>query len=679
VTLYGEKRQPADDRPTVQVTAVPWPIEPAHPGEPAHPAQPGQPAQYLGEPPAQPGQPAQHAGEPPAQPGQLREPAGRSAGEPIGAVPAARPGEPSTGPSNPAGAPATTGTAPTGPLATPTGRRRFRIMLAGGITAAVLAAGAGVGSYKDAGEVPRDTTVLGTELGGKSRAEAAQALRAELGRRADALATPVTVRIGDRSAEIRPADVGLTIDVEATVAAASGTRTDPLRRLFGSQPVEPVATVDAARLDGALRGILGEQGRRMTKPAITFSGLTPKAVHPRPSLGLTPERSAEALTEGWLSGQPVTVPLVETHPATSAAEVDRLVAELARPAVAAPVTVTTERGAMRIPPTAIARSLVFTADDAGRLTPRVDARKLRTALRGQLARVEVEPKDATVAIVGGRPKVTDGRAGQQLDVPALAAGLLDVLPRAEGRELTGTLKAAPPELTAAEVTRLGIKERVSSFTTHFTGGLSSSRSQNIVTIAKDVDGTVVKPGETFSLNGHTGERGYAQGYRDAPVILDGKLVPGVGGGTSQFTTTLFNATYYAGLEDVEHKPHSYWFSRYPAVIESTIFWPDLDFKFRNDSPHGVLIDTSYTASSVTVSIWSTKVWESVKTQYGPRRDITQPKTIRLDPGPSCIATNGIPGFTQDAWRVFRKDGREVRREKFSWKYAAEPRYICARP
>ena len=194
--------------------------------------------------------------------------------------------------------------------------------------------------------------------------------------------------------------------------------------------------------------------------------------------------------------------------------------------------------------------------------------------------------------------------------------------------------------------------------------------------AKDVDGTIVKPGETFSLNGHTGERGYDQGYQDAPTIVDGKLVPGVGGGVSQFTTTLFNATYYAGLEDVEHKPHSYYFSRYPAVIESTIYYPDLDFKFRNNTPHGVLIDTSYTSSTITVSIWSTKIYDSVKTEYGPRRNITQPKTVHLEAGPDCIEAAGSEGFAQDAYRVITKDGKVIKREKFSWTYQAEPRFIC---
>ncbi|MEU7802297.1 VanW family protein [Micromonospora arborensis] len=601
MTLYGEKTPPADDRPTVQVTAVTWPDD---------------------------------------------------GPEPV-TTPAA--GEPEASPSRP---------------------RRMRMLLATGVTGGVLAAVAGAGAWAYAGDVPRGTSVLGTELGGRSRADADRELRAELGRRAAALAGPLKITVDGRSAEINPADVGLAVDVPATVAAAAAADAHAVSRLVGSRTVDPVVTVDVDRLDEALRKVLGDKAQGMTMPAITYQGTTPKVVQPKPGLALEPQRSAEVVRAGWLAGTPVTVPLVERHPATTPEELDRLVTELAKPAVAAPVTLRTDKGSVKVPPAAIAKSLRFTADKTGKLTPSVDVKQLRAALGDDLATIEVPPKNATMTISGGRPTTTDGRPGQQLDTATLGQDLLAVLPKADGREVTGELKPTPPELTAEKLSGLGIKERVSTFTTRFTGGMASSRSQNIATIARQVDGTVVLPGKTFSLNGHTGERGYAQGYRDAPVILGGKLVPGVGGGTSQFTTTLFNATYYAGLEDVEHKPHSYWFDRYPAVIESTIFWPDLDFKFRNNTEYGLLIDTSYTSSTITVSIWSTKIYDSVKTEYGPRRNITAPKLIHLQPGPSCIATNGINGFTQDAFRVIKKGGAVVKREKFTWRYDAEPRYVC---
>ncbi|MGN9906931.1 VanW family protein [Phytohabitans sp. LJ34] len=562
-------------------------------------------------------------------------------------------------------------------VGTPEPRRsRKRIFLAGGITAAVLLAAGGSAAYAYSGEVPRGTKVLGVELGAKSKADAAAALRAGLAGQAERLEAPLPVRLGERVVEIKPADVGLGVDVDATVAAAAESGGGPLRRLFGSREVAPVITVDAAKADGVLRAALGKDAQAMRMPAVTFSGTTPKAVHPKPGKGIDGEKSAQALREGWLGIHPVPVPLVDIHPATSAEEVDKLVADLAKPAVAGPVTVTTDRGAVTVPPAAIAKSLVLTADKTGKINPRVDEKKLRAALAGPLAKVEVEAKDATIALKAGKPAVVPGVDGHRLDTAKLSTDLLAVLPKTDGRTVAGTLATAKPKVTEEAVAKLGVKEKVSTFTTKFPGGLSSPRSQNIVLVSKETKGAFVLPGKTFSLNTHTGERSYPQGYKDAPTIVGGKLVPGAGGGVSQFVTTLFNATYYAGLEDVEHKPHSYYFSRYPAVIESTIYPPALDFRFRNNTPYGVLIDTSYTSSTITVSIWSTKIYDSVKTEWGPRRNPTSPQTKYLEPGPDCIETSGLPGFSQDAWRVFRKDGKETKREKFSWTYQAEPRFIC---
>jgi vancomycin resistance protein YoaR len=560
------------------------------------------------------------------------------------------------------------------PPAPPAPRRGRRTLIAGlTVVALVVAAGAGA-RWALTGDVPRGVTVLGVDLGGLARSEAAAALRAHLAADPRATAT-VQVRVEGRAATLRPADIGLVVDVDATVAAAATGRPS----LFSDRAVAPVIAVDTDLLDAALRKAVGRVGTAMRAPAVTFTGLTPKAVHPRPGRGLDPQRSADAVRAGWLTGEPVTVPLVELHPATTAEQVDQIVETIARPAVAGPITITSDRGTLTVPPAAIAKSLVLTADRTGRIEPRIDPAKLRAAVAPALARIEVAARDASFTFAGGKPKIVAGAEGRGIDLAALAPPLLSAATSADARTVQASLTATAPATSVADLEKLGVKEKVSTFTTNFTGGLSSPRSQNIVTAAKQVRGALVRPGKTFSLNRHTGERGYAQGYKDAPVIVGGHLQPGVGGGVSQFTTTLFNASYYAGLEDVEHKPHSYYFDRYPAVIESTIFWPDLDFRFRNDSPYGVLIDTAWTSDSVTVSMWSTRVWDKVTTEWSARRNVTSPPTITKPDGPDCIATSGLIGFTQDAWRLFHKDGKVAKREKFTWKYDPEPRFICGGP
>jgi vancomycin resistance protein YoaR len=540
-----------------------------------------------------------------------------------------------------------------------------------GTVAAVLLGGAGAAAYVMSGDVPRGTQVLGVDLGNKSRSEAERALADAFGARA---AEPVPVDLDGKTVRVEPDGVGLTLDVPATVSKAMQGSV----KLTGTRTVDPVIRLDQDRLEAALRKELDPKKITLKKPGIRFTGLTPKPTYPSPGRTLDPAQAADAVRGAWLTGATATVPLVEQPPATSREQVDEMIRTLARPAVAAPVTVTVDGRSFTLPPQAIAKGLVFRADDTGKLTPAVDAKKVRAAAAAAFATVETEPEAATVTLAGGKPKIVASTAGRLIDLAKLGPALLAVLPETGTRTVAAELVQTKADTTEADMAKLGIKEKVSTFTTYFTGGRNAPRSQNIITIAKAVDGAVVQPGETFSLNGHTGERDYAKGYKDAPVIVGGKLEPGVGGGASQFTTTLFNAAYYAGLQDVEHKPHSFYFSRYPAVIEATIFYPTLDLKFKNTTPYGILIDTSTTGRSVTVSMWSTKVYDSVKTERSPRRNITSPPTVYRDPGPKCIATSGLPGFTQDAWRIIRKDGKVIKREKFTWRYDPEPRFICSK-
>jgi vancomycin resistance protein YoaR len=545
---------------------------------------------------------------------------------------------------------------------------RKRIIVAGIAAAVVLAAG-GVVAWAYAGDVPRGTRMAGVDLGGKSRGDAEQALTNELGPRTG---NPVAVNLAGDRFSIEAADLGLRLDVGRSVAEAMKGSPRPV----GGRTVPPVIELDEARLKAALHARLDPKKITLKRPGITYAGLTPKPTYPAAGQGLDLAAAATAVRQAWPAGGTATVDLVNRPPATSEEQVDALVADLATPAVAAPVTVTVAGGKITLSPAAIAQGLVFRSDDEGQLTPAIDGEKLRAAAAEQFAAVEREPEHATIKVAGGKPKILAGTAGELVDLTRLGPALLAVLPEPAPRTVEAVLTAQDAATTDAGLAALGVKEKVSTFTTFFTGGSKSPRSQNIMTVARAVDGAVVKAGETFSLNGHTGERDYAAGYQDAPVIVGGKLEPGVGGGASQFTTTLFNAAYYAGLQDVEHKPHSFYFSRYPAVIESTIFYPTLDLKFRNTTPYGILIDTSYTSKSVTVSMWSTKVYDSVKTVRSPRRAVTSPPTVYREPGPKCITSSGLPGFTQDAWRVIRKDGKEVAREKFTWRYDPEPRFIC---
>jgi vancomycin resistance protein YoaR len=297
------------------------------------------------------------------------------------------------------------------------------------------------------------------------------------------------------------------------------------------------------------------------------------------------------------------------------------------------------------------------------------------ALSPQLASTQRPGKNAEILLQGGAPVVLPSVDGRGIDWAASLLPLLDVL-RNSGAErtLSASYVTLPPTLSTAQANALGITTQISTFTT---SGFATDSGQNIRRVAEQVNGAILRPGETFSLNGYTGPRNAATGYVDAGIIDHGRPSRGIGGGISQFATTIYNATYFAGMTDVEHKEHSYYISRYPAAREATVFEGAIDVKFRDDSPTGILIQTAWTPSSITVTLWGTKHVD-VESITGPHTDFTDPTTETIH-GQPCSTTQGSRGFTVTDTRVIR-DARthaELSRHTRKVTYDPVPHVVCA--
>ncbi len=189
---------------------------------------------------------------------------------------------------------------------------------------------------------------------------------------------------------------------------------------------------------------------------------------------------------------------------------------------------------------------------------------------------------------------------------------------------------------------------VSRFTTHHP--CCATRVTNIQTLADTLDGTIIAPGEIFSLNQAIGERTEEKGFASAGTIMGGEMVNTVGGGVSQFATTLYNAVYWAGLKDIYHQPHSWQFDRYPTGIEATISWPNPDLKFQNNTEHSVIIHTSHTDTSITVEIWGDNDGRSISGDHKDGKTTTsvlaeggdQARVVTSYVTPTYLEINDIP-------------------------------------
>jgi vancomycin resistance protein YoaR len=559
-----------------------------------------------------------------------------------------------------------------------------------GLIRAGIAAGAAVGALLllyvgdlifTSGQVPRGTVVAGVDIGGLDQAAAEKELREKLG---PGLNEPVQLQVADRSATIDPEQVGLQMDWTATVEQAGSQPLNPFTRiasLFSTHEVAPVSRGDREQLVQALEQVRPRLDRAPAEGGIRFEGAEPVAVDPLSGQTIDVQAATDEVLTHWADNVAVQVPFTEQPVSTTREGVQKALREVAQPAVSAPVTVRGEGKDATFSPEAIAASLRFEPDGAGGLRPSIDMPSAIGRIEPQLADTIKPGKDAEIVLEGGSPVVRPSIDGVGVDWNKSFEPIIGVLRKPQDRTVQAIYVHQPAKFTTEQANQLGIREVVGEFTT---GGFEPASGVNIRRTAEQVNGAILKPGETFSLNGHTGPRGIPQGYVESGIIEDGRPGRAVGGGISQFATTLYNASYFAGMQNVEHKAHSYYISRYPAGREATVFQnPDgssvIDVKFKNVAKSGIMITTRWTPSSITVTMWGTKQFD-VSSQTGERTNPTPPQEKVVPPGQPCSPSKGTPGFSVTDTRTIRdRSTGQVKTENQHTVYNPQPIIHCGAP
>lgn len=552
--------------------------------------------------------------------------------------------------------------------------RRGRTLTVVGLLLLTLLAGLAyaVPAIVMSGKMLPGTRVHGIDIGGLTATEAADRLRDRL--TPDATKA-MTLRAGDAKYPFDPEKAGLEFDVVATIDQAPSDFPAPLevwRALTGTTDLAPKVSVDPDLMKTAVAALAKKIDRRVREGAVVFEGVKPVAVLPRDGRELERDAAARVIEAAFLGPRgEVGLPVSVIKPKVTADAVEKVAAEAGK-VLTGPITLTYQGRQAQLPVETIATHLSFEPGDSGGMYPVFDARRAVVTVERKLVDPALAPREPTFQIVGDRPRLIPGRRGKGIDDDRLAKDVVRVITGGGDRTIPVTLTTVRPRISEAEVRGLGIKEKISEFTTPY--DCCPSRVTNIRTLARLLDGHLVTPGETFSLNGLVGRRDTARGFVPAPMIQGGRLVDSVGGGISQFVTTMYNAVFFGGLEDVQHVAHEFYISRYPAGRESTVSWPEPDFRWRNDSKYGVLVKTSYTDRGITVAFWSTKRYD-IESISSERYDVT-PFKHATESGPRCIAMTGQQGFTIDVTRIFKKDGTEVRRETKKTVYRPETDLRC---
>ncbi|QTE28819.1 VanW family protein [Pengzhenrongella sicca] len=552
-------------------------------------------------------------------------------------------------------------------------RRRWPRVVLTIVGVAVVLGGAYVGaSWALSDRVPRGTTVAGIEIGGQDAATATATLEDGL---ASLVAEPIPVVAGENSTTVAPADAGLAFDAEATVAALTGFDLQPLRlwhHIVGLGAAEPVTSVDAAALDAAVETVAAALVTEPVNGAIVFADGAAHATPAADGAAVDTAAAAAVLTGSWLTAaRPLELPTEVLEADITQAETDRAMADVAEPLARAPIAVAVADQTVELPAAAVTAlaSFVPTASD---LALQLDAPGLVAELVARTTNLFTPSADASFAFENGAPVIVPGVAGTTLD-PATLAAAVAAAATADDRTARVELIPSDPAQSTAALEALGVKELVSEFSTPLTN--EPLRTENLAVGASKITGTLVLPGATFSLTDALGPVTAAAGFNEAWVIVEGEHVKGIGGGLSQMSTTTFNAAYFAGFEDVEHTPHSEWFSRYPEGREATLYTGSIDMKFKNTSPYGALLQSWIEGGRLHVAIWGTKYW-TVETSTSGRSGVVSPTTVYSESATCTSQSAGNPGFSVTVTRTLSLNGAVAETTSRTTRYKPQNAVVC---
>jgi vancomycin resistance protein YoaR len=531
--------------------------------------------------------------------------------------------------------------------------------------------------------------VAGVNVGGMTLDEA----RTLLEKRANAvLRAPVTFRAGGHTFKVTPDSLGVRVDWAAAVAAArrEGEGFGPFRgfkridvRVFGAEITPPVRVYTGAlalELDQIAHAV--NQPRR--EPSLRLRGLKAELVPGASGRTLDRKLAATVLVRALASlerGSAVPLPVRSEPPRLRDAALTPARRQVQR-ALSAPVVLTAGPTRFRIPRWRTAQILELPAD--GRRTVRIGGPPANDWLAALARRVRKPAQDAQFAVDGSRVTILPSQPGLTLDATTTSRRFLRAALRL-GPRRTAPIVVVPsaPNRTTDEAKAMGITGLVSSYTTTY-GGIAN-RIHNVRLVAHLVDGKLVAPGATFSFNRTTGERTAAKGFLEAPVIINGELQTGLGGGVCQVSTTVFNAAFDAGLGITQRTNHALYISHYPQGRDATVDYPNVDLQFVNDTDHWLLLRTFVGSSELTVNLYGTPQHRKVVSEATPLVRTSSPPLKKvvdssLDPGETEVEDYGAPGLSTSVHRlVYDAGGKLLHDDRWYSSYRSEPKIVRVGP
>jgi vancomycin resistance protein YoaR len=530
------------------------------------------------------------------------------------------------------------------------------------------------------GNVASGVSVNGVDIGGLSPDDAKQKLKDEL---VPQLNRNVAVTLDSQSAPMNPSELDTRIDVTRTVdrAMQTGRLMSLVLPLVYSSDIAPtVSTPVHPRIPANLR-LISEpahdasvriaNGKTTISPARDGHSISPRAIL------LATANAALAGERRLVLKSKITKPAISTAAAKQAASEATQLAS-------APVALNADGNRVGALSTATLQNAVMVRNVDGKAKIAFSPKVLAPAVTEVLGSKIRDPQNAMWDTNGQRAWVVPAKDGIGFDPQKVADAVSAAAVAGGARQADIELTHVAPKRSTDDATKLGITTKIAGAVTEL-GDSSENRIHNVALMAGILDNRLVMPGDQFSFNDAVGPRTTERGFLEGSAIVDGLLLPSIGGGVCQVASTLFEAVYNAGLEVDERHNHDLYISHYPLGMDATVSWSDLDFRFTNNTDHPILIRATADNSTMLVNLYSSPSdGRTVETSTSDRYDIKPAqKRFIIDkyaaPGSAMLYTDGQDGFSVDVHRVVKKDGKVLSDNTFVSTYAPQPKTYIAAP
>ncbi|MFM1864513.1 MAG: hypothetical protein RL677_293 [Actinomycetota bacterium] len=517
--------------------------------------------------------------------------------------------------------------------------------------------------------LPNNTKFLSIDISNLTLQDALQTISMNID---DELNKNIVIESSTDSVVINPAELGLTLDVATTLKQTRLNPFQSLSALVQGYEVTPVIKLNDVLMKTKLTQLAAGSEKKPRLADIDIKDgqiITSRQVNGKK---VNWDKTQDAIVASWLREEnPFEIVYDAVEPQITDSDVLTLSSQLEN-YLSGTVIVRSDNRTAIFSRRDIAEVIYFEKNQS-KIQMHFNQQLIWNKLISKLPGLDKPIKNADLKIIDETPVLTPANFSLNIGSQEFQDLFIAALSDSKTREIDLNPFIVRPNIETEQIANLQIVEKVSEFRQNFPP--AQYRTDNVSNAAKFIDGTILMPGEIYSMNQTIKERTRENGYVPGIYINNGKFDEGLGGGVSIITTAVWTAAFFAGLEPIEQRAHSIYIPRYQEGIEATVQWGSLDLKFKNNLDSAILIKSKVDLDGVTITMYGKKKFDQVVAKKSNRYNVKPYKTI-YSQAKNCIDQEGQPGFGVTVTREMFRDGAIVASDEFKTNYRVGNTIVC---